>query len=49
MRASVVQGKLVLEAIPTLEEVLRKPVAKIEVRKAERMSEEARREHGILG
>ena len=49
VRATVVGGKLVVEAVPTLEEVLRTPLLRVDVRRAELLSEEAQKEHGAFG
>jgi bifunctional DNA-binding transcriptional regulator/antitoxin component of YhaV-PrlF toxin-antitoxin module len=49
VRATVVEGKLVVEAVPSLEEVLRTPLLKVGVRMAERLSEEAQKEQGVFG
>jgi len=49
VRATVREGRLVIEAIPTIEELLRNPVLSIQVKGAERLSEEAQREEGIYG
>jgi bifunctional DNA-binding transcriptional regulator/antitoxin component of YhaV-PrlF toxin-antitoxin module len=49
VRATVVAGKLVVEAVPSLEEVLRTPLLKVGVRKAERLSEKTQKEQGVFG
>lgn len=49
VRASIVDGRLVLESIPSIEELLRRPVLVSESAKAESLSEEARREAGAYG
>lgn len=49
VKAKVVDDKLVIESIPSIEELLSHPVLTISARKAERLSEEAQREEGIYG
>ncbi|MFQ6124578.1 MAG: AbrB/MazE/SpoVT family DNA-binding domain-containing protein [Candidatus Heimdallarchaeota archaeon] len=49
VRAIVEGKKLVIEAIPSLEEMLRKPIARISVEEAERLSEEAQKEENAYG
>jgi hypothetical protein len=49
VRAKVVGGELVIDAVPSLEDVLRRPVSKVTVEEAERLSEEAQKEAGAHG
>ena len=49
VKARMVDDKLVIESIPSIEELLSHPVLTISARKAERLSEEAQREEGIYG
>jgi hypothetical protein len=49
VRASIVEGRLVLEPIPSIEELLRRPVLVSESAKAELLSEEVQREAGAYG
>lgn len=49
VKAKVVGDKLVIESIPSIEELLNNPVVSLSARKAERLSEEAQREEGIHG
>ena len=49
VRARVAGGKLVIEPLPSLEEVLAAPLAKMTPEEVERLSEEAQREAGAYG
>lgn len=49
VRASVVDGKLIVEAITSLRDALRKPVLNLDAREAERLSEESQKEQGVFG
>ena len=47
VKASVVDGSLVIEPIPTIEDLLRTPVFTMKASKAERLSEEAQKAEGV--
>lgn len=49
VRATVAGTKLILEPLPSIEEILQNPVLKIRVDEAEKLSEEAQKEEGIHG
>ena len=49
VRAKVVDRKLVVEPLPSIEDLLVKPVSTISVEEVERLSEEAQRERGLYG
>jgi bifunctional DNA-binding transcriptional regulator/antitoxin component of YhaV-PrlF toxin-antitoxin module len=49
VRADVIDGRLVIEPIPSLEETLGRPVLVTDAVKAERLSEEAQMEAGVYG
>jgi bifunctional DNA-binding transcriptional regulator/antitoxin component of YhaV-PrlF toxin-antitoxin module len=49
VRATVMDGKLILEPLPSLEDLIRSPLITISVRKAEELSEEVQKEEGIDG
>jgi hypothetical protein len=49
VRATIVDGRLVLEPVPSIEELLRRPVLVSESGKAELLSEEAQKEAGAYG
>lgn len=49
VRATVAEGKLIIEAAPSIEDLIRNPVVRIRVDKAERLSEKAQKEEGIYG
>ncbi len=49
VRAVVKEGKLIIEPIPSIEDLIKKPVVKITVEEAEKISEEAQREAGVYG
>ena len=49
VRARVAGDKLVIEPLPSLEEVLAAPLAKMTPEEVERLSEEAQREAGAYG
>jgi bifunctional DNA-binding transcriptional regulator/antitoxin component of YhaV-PrlF toxin-antitoxin module len=50
VRATVVDGKLIIEPIDTLEEIIRRrPLVSVSPDKAEEASEHAQREQGALG
>lgn len=45
VRAIIEDGKMMIEPLPTLEDILRHPVFKITVKEAERISEEEQRKY----
>jgi AbrB family looped-hinge helix DNA binding protein len=49
VRAEVKDGKLILETVPTVEEVISNPVVKLTPAEAEKLSEEVQKEEGIYG
>jgi len=49
VRAIVERGRLIVEPIPSIEDVIRETIAEITPEEAERLSEEAQREAGIYG
>ena len=49
VRAIVEEGRLIIEPIPRIEEVIQRPVVKLSPKEAERLSEEIQREEGIHG
>ncbi len=49
VRAIIEGKKLVIEAIPSLEDMLQNPVIHISVEEAERLSEEAQKEDNVYG
>jgi len=49
VRAVVIEGRLILEPIPSIEEVIRNPVVTISVEEAERLSVESQKEEGVYG
>jgi bifunctional DNA-binding transcriptional regulator/antitoxin component of YhaV-PrlF toxin-antitoxin module len=49
VRARVVGNKLIIEPIPTIEEILKHPVIRITTKEAEELSEESQKEEGIYG
>ncbi len=49
VKANVSKGKLIIEPMPSLEELISTPVIKITVREAKRVSEEAQKEEGAYG
>ena len=49
VRAIVEEGRLIIEPIPRIEEVIQRPVVKLSPKEAERLSEEFQREEGIYG
>ncbi len=49
VRAKIEEGKLIVEPVPALEDMIRNPVIKSTPEEAERLSEEAQREKGIYG
>ncbi len=46
VRARVERGRVIIEPLPTLEELIREPVVEVSPEEAERLSEEAQREVG---
>ena len=49
VKANVSDGKLIIEPMPSLEELINAPVIEIGVREAERLSEAAQKEAGAYG
>lgn len=49
VRAIFESGRLIIEPVPSLEDLISSPVMEITVEEAERMSEEAQREEGVHG
>ena len=49
VRAIIEGKKLVIEAIPSLEDMIQNPVVHISVNEAERLSEEAQKEDNVYG
>ena len=49
VKAKVSEGKLIIEPMPSLAELISAPVIKIDVREAERISKEAQKEAGAYG
>ena len=49
VRATVKGGRLVIEPVPTVEELLGDVVVEITAEEAERLSEEVQREEGVYG
>ncbi len=47
--ARVVENKLVIESIPSIEELLSRPVVKMTTKEAEGLSEEAQKEERVNG
>ncbi|RLE98571.1 MAG: hypothetical protein DRJ63_07485 [Thermoprotei archaeon] len=49
VRAIVEKGKLIIEPIPTIEEVIRESIIELSPEEAEKLSEEIQKEEGIYG
>jgi bifunctional DNA-binding transcriptional regulator/antitoxin component of YhaV-PrlF toxin-antitoxin module len=49
VKARVSKGRLVIEPVPSLEELIRSPLVTISVDKAEKLSERAQKEQGVYG
>ena len=49
VRATVEDGRLVLVPLPSLEELIKTPVIKMKASEAEKLSEEAQEEAGLVG
>ncbi len=49
VKATVSKGRLIIEAVPSLEELVAAPVLTIGVGEADRLSEEAQKEEGAYG
>ena len=47
VKAKVSEGKLILEPLPSLQDLISAPVLKIGVKEAEKLSEEAQKARGI--
>jgi bifunctional DNA-binding transcriptional regulator/antitoxin component of YhaV-PrlF toxin-antitoxin module len=49
VKATVTDGRLIIEPFPSLEDLLKGPSVAISAKEAERLSEEAQKEAGLLG
>ena len=49
VKATVVKNKLIIESIPSIEELLSHPVARMTTKEAEELSEQAQKEDGVYG
>jgi len=49
VRAIVEKGKLIIEPIPTIEEVIKESIIELSPEEAEKLSEEIQKEEGIYG
>ena len=49
VRAWVEKGRVIIEPIPTVDEIIRGPVVRLSPEEAEKLSEEAQREEGVYG
>jgi hypothetical protein len=49
VRGSVTDGRLIIETLPTLEDMLSSPVMTISAKEAEALSEKAQKEEGVFG
>ncbi len=49
VRATVTKGRLVIEPLPSLEDLLKGTIVTISAREAERLSEDAQKEQGLFG
>ena len=49
VKARVVDNKLIIESIPSLEELLSQPVVRMTTKEVEELSEQAQKEEGIYG
>ena len=49
VRARIEDGRVIIEPIPTVEEVIRSPVVRLSPEEAERLSEEAQKEEDVYG
>ena len=49
VKATVVDNKLIIEPVPSIEDLLQNPILSITVKKAEKLSEEMQKEEGLYG
>ena len=49
VKATVTNGRLIIQPFPSLEDLLKAPSVTISAKEAERISEEAQKEEGLLG
>ncbi|MBI4257538.1 MAG: hypothetical protein HY619_01155 [Thaumarchaeota archaeon] len=49
VKAKVVDGKMIIETVPSIEDLLQNPVISIKVEEAEALSEEAQKEEEVYG
>jgi bifunctional DNA-binding transcriptional regulator/antitoxin component of YhaV-PrlF toxin-antitoxin module len=49
VKATIVDGRLILEPLPSLEDLIRSPLVTISARRAEELSEEAQMEEEAIG
>jgi bifunctional DNA-binding transcriptional regulator/antitoxin component of YhaV-PrlF toxin-antitoxin module len=49
VRAIVEDGKLIIEPVPSIEELILSPLVTVSPKKAEELSEEAQKEEGVFG
>lgn len=49
VRAVILDGSMVVEPLPSIEEIVQNPVLVVNVEEAERLSEEAQKEEGTYG
>ncbi|MDG6996916.1 MAG: hypothetical protein JRN52_13430 [Nitrososphaerota archaeon] len=48
VKATVVDEKLVIEAIPSIEDLLKNPVVRLTTKQAEKLNEQAQKEEGLF-
>jgi len=49
VKATVTNGRLIIEPLPSLEDLLRSPMVTMSAKQAERLSESAQKEGGLFG
>ncbi len=49
VKATVVENKLIIQSIPSIEELLEHPVARMTTKQVEELSEQAQKEEGVYG
>ncbi len=49
VRATVTEGRLIIEPLPSLEDLLSDPLITVSAKEAEALSESAQREEGVFG
>lgn len=49
VKATVIENKLIIETIPSIEELLKHQVAKMTTKEAQRLSQQTQKEEGIYG